>query len=478
MPEPTAALRLRLDPGQAQPIYRQIYERIKEAIARGTLRPGERVPSVRSLASELGVARGTVELAYQLLSSEGYLQPRGPAGTLVSTHLAGRNASPPPRLEEDAAQALPGLIAHGPQVLPFQLGLPALDAFPRALWSRLAGRRLRHTAGNQLAYPQPSGYAPLREALASYLNVSRGIACDPAQVLICAGYQGALDLISRTLLHAGDAVWHEDPGYPRGRQLMAAAGAELVAVPVDADGLCVDEGRRRAPQARFALVTPSQQSPTGVALSLARRLALLDWASQAGAWIIEDDYDSEFRYAGFPLPALKSLDREGRVLYSGTFSKVLFPALRLGYLVVPEALLERFVRSQQIFSAGCSELLQATLCDFLVEGHFARHLKRTRTLYAERRQILRAALEQRLGAAMDFAELPGGLHLIGGIRGDDRAIARRAHAAGLGLQALNSWCVEARRAPALMLSFTNVRDAQNAAELAERVAEVMAAAGE
>lgn len=470
MSEPLA---LRLDPSLAQPIYRQIYERFKEAIARGSLRPGERVPPVRGLAGELGVARGTVELAYQLLSSEGYLQTRGPAGTVVSPHLREPDALAAPRPLPPSPTTLPGLIAHGPAVRPFQLGLPALDAFPRALWSRLAGRRLRHTHATALAYPDPCGFGPLREALASYLNVSRGIACEPAQVLICAGYQGALDLISRTLLQPGDAVWHEDPGYPRGRQLMATAGAELVPVPVDDEGLQVAEGQKRAPQARFALLTPSQQSPTGVALSLQRRLALLDWAERAGAWIIEDDYDSEYRYAGFPLPALKSLDRQGRVLYAGTFSKVLFPALRLGYLVVPKAVLPAFVHNQQIFASGCSELLQATLCDFLVEGHFSRHLKRTRTLYAERRQMLRSALEQRLGEAMHFDDLPGGLHLIGRIGGDDRAIAQRAHAAGLGLQALNSWCVEARREPALVMSFTNVKSAPEAAELAKRVAEVM-----
>ncbi|GLU35992.1 PLP-dependent aminotransferase family protein [Pseudomonas sp. NBRC 100443] len=469
----TEPLALRLDPGLAQPIYRQLYERIREAIARGTLRPGERVPPVRGLASELGVARGTVELAYQLLTSEGYLLARGPAGTVVSPQLAGRNAERPARLAPQSEQVLPGLIAHGPQVLPLQLGLPALDAFPKALWSRLAARRLRHTADVELAYPDPCGYAPLREALAGYLNVSRGIACEPAQVLICAGYQGALDLVSRTLLQPGDAFWHEDPGYPRGRQLMAAAGARPVAVPVDADGLCVEQGLRRAPDARFALVTPSQQSPTGVALSLPRRLALLDWAAQAGAWIVEDDYDSEYRYAGFPLPALKSLDRQGRVLYAGTFSKVLCPALRLGYLVVPPPLLERFVRSQQTFANGCAELQQATLCDFIAEGHFARHLKRTRTLYAQRRQLLRTALERRLGKRMKFAELPGGLHLIGRIDGDDKAIAARAREAGLGLQALNNWCVEARQEPALVMSFTNVKDERQATELARRVAQVM-----
>ncbi|MBO3276893.1 MocR-like pyridoxine biosynthesis transcription factor PdxR [Pseudomonas schmalbachii] len=466
-------LGLNLDPTLALPIYRQLYERFREAIARGTLRPGERVPPVRGLASELGVARGTVELAYQLLTSEGYLQARGPAGTVVSPQLAERAATPAQRPASVAEQVHPGLIAHGPQIRPFQLGLPALDAFPRALWARLAARRLRQLSPAGLAYPDPCGHAPLRQAIAGYLGVSRGITCDPAQVFICASYQGALDMISRTLLRLGDKVWHEDPGYPRSRELMRAAGAKLVPLPVDADGLRVMDGLERAADARFAAVTPSQQSPTGVALSLPRRLALLDWAADAGSWIIEDDYDSEYRYSGFPLPALKSLDRQGRVLYTGTFSKVLFPSLRLGYLVVPESQVDGFVRSFQTFSSGCSELLQATLCDFFVEGHFARHLKRTRSLYAARRQLLRSALEEQLGDRLKFADLPGGLHLIGRVDGDDRAIAQRAHANGLGLQALNAWCVEARHEPALMLSFTNVVDEEMATRLAERVAKVM-----
>lgn len=478
MTTPIDSLRLPLDHGPDLPIYRQLYERIKDAIARGALRPGERVPPVRGLAGELGVARGTVELAYQLLVSEGYLQTRAQAGTVVSPQLAGRATVKAPAVPASSVERhVPGVIAHGPAVRPLQLGLPALDAFPRALWSRLCARRLRQQGACALAYPEPSGYGPLREAVAGYLGVSRGIVCDPAQVFICAGYQGALDLISRTLLEPGMRFWHEDPGYPRGRELLRRAGGRPVAVPVDVDGLNVELAIERAADARFALVTPSQQSPTGVALSLARRLALLDWAASREAWIVEDDYDSEYRYAGFPLPALKSLDRDGRVLYTGTFSKVLFPALRLGYLVVPPALVEDFVRTQQVFPSGCAELLQATLCDFMQEGHFARHLKRTRTLYAQRRQWLREALESRLGERLRFAETPGGLHLIGAVDGDDLAIARRAQADGLGLQALNAWCTEVRREPALVMSFTNVVDESMAGVLAQRVMGVMRHSG-
>ncbi|KAF1054476.1 MAG: HTH-type transcriptional regulatory protein GabR [Stenotrophomonas maltophilia] len=473
MSEPRDDLRQRLDPSLDQPIYRQLYARIRDAIARGALRPGERVPPVRGLASDLGVARGTVELAYQLLISEGYLLARGPAGTVVSPQLRDHSPQPLRSALPSPAVATPGLLVHGANVRPLQLGLPALDAFPRALWSRLCQRRLRQQSLNELAYPSAQGYAPLREAVAGYLGVSRGIACAPEQVFICAGYQGALDLISRTLLRPGERFWHEDPGYPRGRALFEQAGGVAVAVPVDADGIQVEQGLQRAADARFALVSPSQQSPTGVALSLARRLSLLEWAAQRQAWIIEDDYDSEYRYAGFPLPALKSLDRQGRVLYCGTFSKVLVPALRLGYLVVPAEQVQRFAHSQATFATGCPELLQGAACDFIQEGHFARHLKRTRSLYAQRRQWLRSALEAAAGERLRFADLPGGLHLIAEVDGDDRAIAQRAHAAGLGLQALNAWCASARRAPALLMSFTNVRDPAQAGALAQKVVEAL-----
>ena len=234
----------------------------------------------------------------------------------------------------------PRLATHRPpeNPLPFRMGLPALDAFPRKLWSRLSTRAARGLGTPELIYPHPAGDRPLREAIAAYLGVSRGIACTAEQVMVTAGFQGALALARSLLLHPGDAVWVEDPGYPLARQALGAAGVQISPVPVDREGLQVDVGIATAPNARLAVVTPTHQSPLGVALSLPRRLALLGWAAATGAWVLEDDYDSEFRYIGHPLPALKSLDRGGRVLYAGSFSKVLFPGLRLGYLVVPDQL--------------------------------------------------------------------------------------------------------------------------------------------
>ncbi|MGE7957249.1 PLP-dependent aminotransferase family protein [Pseudomonas sp. NPDC089530] len=467
-----ADLQLPLDRGLPQPAYRQLYERFKAAIGKGILRPGERVPSIRNLAGELQLSRGTVELAYQLLIGEGYLQARGAAGTQVSMQLSeARTAAvsrpfAPPR----ALSSIP--LAGAP--LPYQLGLPALDAFPRALWSRLHNRQVRRMSPAAMGYPAPAGLAPLRQALAAYLNISRGLACEAAQVFVCAGYNGCLELICRALLQPGDGVWHEDPGYVRSRRLLQAAGAQLLPMPVDEQGLDVRHAVERAAQARFALVTPAHQSPLGVALSLPRRLELLEWAGRQGSWIIEDDYDSEYRYSGRPLPALKSLDRQDRVLYCGTFSKVLFPGVRLGYLVVPQTQVEHFEQVAASFLGGCPEQIQGVVCDFIEQGHFARHLNRMRGLYGERRQLARQALSAELGGALDFADLPGGMHLLARLAQDDQALVQRAREAGLGLQALSNWCLQARPGNGLLLGFTNVLDPSMASQWAQRLARVMA----
>jgi GntR family transcriptional regulator/MocR family aminotransferase len=278
------------------------------------------------------------------------------------------------------------------------MGLPALDAFPRKLWSRLTARRARRLAPNDLACAEATGHEPLRAAIAAHLAVARGIVCAPEQILITTGFQGALGLITRALMQHGDRSWIEDPCYFRARGGLTAAGAALIPVPVDAQGIDVSAGIARAPAARVALVTPSHQSPLGMTLSLPRRLALLGWAREAKAWIIEDDYDSEYHYKGRPPPALKSLDRDGRVLYVGTFSKVLFPALRLGYLVLPEGVLADFRRIVSRLHLPGSSLEQAVTADFMTEGHFARHIRRMRNLYAERRRALAEALADCFGA--------------------------------------------------------------------------------
>ncbi|WP_306397890.1 PLP-dependent aminotransferase family protein [Telluria beijingensis] len=440
-----------------EPIYLQLYRRYCEAIAAGKLKAGDRVPSVRSLASELNLARGTVEAAYQMLVGEGYFVARGAAGTVVSPRLArlaepaGPRTVPPRAPDANSPQGAPG------QALPFQLGLPALDAFPRKTWARLAGHTLRTLAAAAMTYPDPAGHEPLRRSIATYLGISRGIDCAPEQVFVTAGYHGALELVRRVLLRDGDLGWYEDPGYALARRFLLRAGLRLAPVPVDAEGLDVAHGLRRAPDARFAVVTPTHQSPMGMAMSLPRRLELLEWARASRAWIVEDDYDSEFRYHGRPLPALKSLDRHGRVLYTGTFSKVLLPGLRLAYLVVPAAQVARMRELVDLLPGPGSILPQATVADFMEQGHFARHLRKMRALYAERRGWLVDALARELGDRISIQPQAGGIHVLARLAAghDDRALAAAAQARGLGLKALGDWRVGRSSRGGLLMGFTN-----------------------
>ncbi|MEG0858644.1 MAG: PLP-dependent aminotransferase family protein [Pseudomonas sp.] len=460
-----------LDRSQSAPIYRQLYHRFRESIADGRLQPGDRVPAVRALAAQLNLARGTVEAAYQLLIGEGYLIARGAAGTVVTPQLTAVSS---PSLRAPVASAAYQSNHYGALPLALQMGLPALDAFPRKVWARLAGRQLRQAGLEGLVYPDPRGHAPLRAAIASYLGISRGIGCRPEQVFVCAGYRACLDLISHTLMHQGDRCWLEEPGYFMARNALLEAGAQLVPVPVDEQGLDVAQGIARAPDARFAVVTPTHQSPLCVSLSLPRRLALLDWANRRGSWIIEDDYDSEYRYQGKPLPALKSLDQQGRVLYTGTFSKVLFPGLRLAYLVVPASQSEAFAGQADRLHNHCPHLLQATVSAFLCEGHFARHLKKMRSLYGRRRQWLVEALQQQLGERLLINPQAGGMHLVAGLReGDDVELAQRARAVGIAVEPLSQWYLEAEPRHGLVLGFTNIASAEQASTVALRLAQII-----
>ncbi len=414
------------------PLHRQIYDYFRTAISAGQLRPGDRLPSARTLAQQLAVARGTVDGAYAMLAGEGYVISRRPSGTIVSPGLPGvarAAAATRPRARPAATDDLTG----APK--PFQLGLPAVDAFPRKLWSRLTSRHGRELSGADMGYPEHAGYWPLRESIAAYLAVARGILCDARQIVITSGYQGALDAIGRVLLGRGDKVWFEDPCYHLARAALERMAITLVAVPVDSEGLRVADGIARARDARLAIVTPSHQAPLGVALSLPRRLALLAWASEAGAYVLEDDYDGEFRYTGRPLPALKSVDRADRVLYAGSFSKVLFPGLRLGYLVLPEELVATFTGAILSRSAGASTFEQRVVATFMREGYFARHLKRMRTLYAARRQALADALSAVFGDRLAVDLEPGGMHLVARVGGSvrDTDLARRAQAAGFAI---------------------------------------------
>ncbi|WP_137920321.1 PLP-dependent aminotransferase family protein [Hydrogenophaga sp. 2FB] len=458
-----------LDPSSNEPLYRQIHERFRGAINRGVLKPGDRIPSARALMTELGLARGTVEAAYALLSAEGYIQARGQAGTIVTPGLKPRM---PVALPAPAARS--GIAAAGfrpDSILPFQMGLPALDAFPRKIWARLGARCVRSTQAADMAHPPVQGLPALRAEIAAYLQVSRGIACAPSQVFVTSGYRQSMELIAHALLKEGDRVWLEDPGYPPTRELLAGRRITAVPVPVDGEGMVVAHGMKVAPRARAAVVTPAHQSPLCVSLSLPRRQALLDWAAQAQAWIVEDDYDGEYRYVSRPLPALKSLDREGRVLYAGTFSKVLFPGIRLAYLVVPPSLVERFEQVSEVFASGSPALTQAIVTAFIQEGHFARHVQRMRKLYGERRAAATAGLSSVLGRHMTIDAPPGGMHLVLRLkaRRSDRRLVARLRDAGLYAEALSDWAMDSAVDSALLLGFTNIDARAGAEKLGRRI---------
>lgn len=448
------------DPGSTEPIYRQLYWRFRRAIAEGLLKPGERVPAARALAKELGVARGTIDNAYALLTAEGYFEPRGQAGTVIAHGIASAQPTPVVITPYKA-------VRQQAQVLPFQMGLPALDAFPRKIWSKIAARCVRATQLADMANPPIGGLPALRTAIASYLQVARGIHCAPEQIFVTSGYRNTLSLITHALLKPGDEVLVEDPGYPPTRPLLSFLQINTTPVPVDQDGLCVSP----TSTARAVIVTPAHQSPLCVSLSLPRRLALLDWARREHAWIIEDDYDGEYRYVSRPLPALKSLDRDGRVLYAGTFSKVLFPGIRLAYLVVPAAQVARFEQVSQSFLGHCPELTQAIVASFIAEGHFARHIQRMRKLYSERREATANGLRKAMGEHVSIDAQPGGMHLILRLKApqSDRLLVQKLADEGIYAEALSEWGVVQQTGPGLLLGFANIDSQARAEALGRRI---------
>ncbi len=478
-----ATANLVLDHVLSTPLYRQLYERVRGAILMGQLTAGTRLPSTRALARELGVARNTVMLAYGQLLAEGYLEGKVGYGTVVARtlpetllHVPDAALHPPAPAQEQVRHATLSqcgmALAHAPYIprqllttegqplMAFRAGIPALDAFPHKLWAQIVARRVRHSLPQLFVYQDPAGYRPLREAIASHLGMTRGVRCTADQVLIVAGAQGGFDLAARLLLDLGDAAWVEDPGYPGAHGALLGAGARLVPVPVDQEGLVVAAGIARCPHARLASVTPSHQAPLGVTMSLARRLALLQWASQQSAWILEDDYDSEYRYAGRPLEALQGLDHANRVIYVSTFSKVLFPALRLGYLVVPPELVEAFIAARRFVDGHVTALEQAALADFMLEGHFTRHLRRMRTLYAERQAALVAEIHQHLGDMLEIQPSEVGMHLVAWLPPgmDDRAAARQAAAHGVDTVPLSSCGKEPIERGGLILGYATVAE--------------------
>ncbi|MNU76641.1 HTH-type transcriptional regulatory protein GabR [compost metagenome] len=458
-----------LDPGSTEPIYRQIYWRFRGAITEGVLAPGERIPAARALAKELGLARGTVDTAYSLLTAEGYLQSRGQAGTVVAAGLNVRTSQS--RDERALSPASSASLRQKSPVLPFQMALPALDEFPRKIWAQIGARCVRATGIAEMANPSAHGLESLRNAIASYLQVARGISCQPSQVFVTSGYRNTLTLIVHALLQPGDRVLVENPGYSPTRQVLEYLQIGVQPVAVDQDGMQVAQAVNDSSGARAAVVTPAHQSPLCMSLSLPRRLQLLEWASREQAWIIEDDYDGEYRYVSRPLPALKSLDREGRVLYAGTFSKVLFPGIRIAYLVVPSAQVERFEQVAQTFLGGVPELTQAIVATFVTEGHFARHIQRMRKLYGERRIAAVKGLSNALGEHIHIDAQPGGMHLIMRLTRpqSDRALVERLLHAGIYAEALSECCIGPETHCGLMLGFANIDSQASAERLGQKI---------
>jgi GntR family transcriptional regulator / MocR family aminotransferase len=411
-----------VDRRSRRPLHTQIYDAYRAGILNGSLCPGQRVPSTRALASELIVSRIPVLEAYAQLLAEGYFETRTGAGTFICTTLPDQiapvNKSPWPCPSGPRTASRRSQFPNWLQVRPwarqsgaFSVGQLAFDHFPFQVWSRLLARHARKVNSASLNYQDPMGYKPFREALAVYLRTARGVRCDANQIMVVSGSQQALDLCARVLLDPQDDVWMEEPGYPQMRIALTLAGCQITPVPVDEFGLDVAAGIRLCRKARAAFVTPSHQFPLGPTMSASRRLHLLDWAQQAGAWIVEDDYDSEYRYESVPISSLQGLDQNERVIYIGTFSKTCFPSLRVGYLVIPSDLSDRFRMVRSASDLCAPHLYQAVLADFLNEGQYARHVRKTRLIYAERRQTVVEALTKTFGESAQILGARAGMYL-------------------------------------------------------------------
>ena len=470
---PTATISL--DRSSSTALYRQLYDQLREAILSGRLSPGTRLPSTRELADDLEIARNTVLSAFEQLYAESYLERHIGDGTYVSVELpddllrvksqrsarerSKSNGRPISKWGKSVSRMSfsPGNYNGPPR--PFRTGTPALDAFPHKLWGRLLARRWSNSVRELLPYSDSAGYFPLRQAITSYLSTTRGVQCTPEQLIITSGSQHALEIVTRTLLEPNDRAWIEDPGFLGARATLTAAGAKLIPVPTDADGLNISAGLARCADPRLIYVTPSHQYPLGMTLSLSRRLALMKRASATGAWIIEDDYDSEFRYVGRPLAALQGLDTDQRVIYIGTLSKVLFPSIRLGYIIAPLELFDAFVGTRCLAGHQSPTLEQAVLADFISEGHFARHIRRMRTLYAERQQTLLKASKAELDGLLEINPSSTGMHVIGWLPEgvDDQTAFRAAFANGVEVTPLSAYAIKRQKRGALRLGYTGYK---------------------
>jgi GntR family transcriptional regulator / MocR family aminotransferase len=408
---------------RGQTLANWLYAELKSAILDGRLKPGLRLPASRDFARRYGISRGTVVSAFERLQDEGYLTSQVGIGTKVSAKVPpGATNS---RSSHELTAHLQRVVSNYrrpkqfvnwvmlPGVRPFSMRNPALSEFPAELWGRIAAKRARTFRSWIQQEDDGRGYRPLREAVAHYLGSSRGVSCDARQVVIVSGTQQALDLLARFLLKPGDPVWMEDPGYFGASIAFDRVGARIIPVPVDEEGLSVSAGIKACPNAKGVFLTPAHQYPLGMSMSLSRRIEVLEWAAQAGSFIIEDDYDSEYQFNGQPVPSLQGLDRNSSVIFVGTFKKLLFPLLRLGYIVLPPSLAPAFVSFRSGSEFHTCGFEQSILCDFIVDGHFGRHLRKMRDLYAERLEALLHYGERYLGGLLKLSDSKAGLYIAG-----------------------------------------------------------------
>ncbi len=467
----SAGLLIRIDARAREGLQQQIYTAVRREILEGILAPDTRLPSSRSLADDLRVSRTTTLRAYEQLAAEGYLAAHHGSGTFVARELpddlalqaaprrAPRTKHPQLSRRGGALVSIPGSarrIAGPPR--PFRVGVPALDLFPLPLWSQIVSRRLRSTTMAQLDYSDSAGFPALRAAIAEHVQTARGTRCAADQVFVVAGAQRGLQMTCAVLLDPGARVWLEEPGYGGARSAFIGAGARIIPVRVDGDGLDVAAATRLAPDARMAYVTPSNQFPLGVPMSLSRRLALLKWASAAGAWVVEDDYDSEFRYGTRPFPCLHGLDGDGRVIYVGTFAKSVFPALRLGFIIVPSDLRDKFWAARRTADVHPPLLEQMALADFIVGGHYARHLRRMRAAYLERLEALADAARRLCAGALRLRPVQTGLHAVADLDDvDEERVYEEARDRGIEVTPLGMYFIGRRTANGVLLGFASTR---------------------
>ena len=420
-----------LDASKPEPLFRQLESRLREAIWSGHLKSGERLPSSRNLAKELKVSRNTVINAYEQLAIEGFIVSQKGSGTHVNQSFP-QQVVTPPSSKQNHHEAKKPLIAERIQRLhqlgftgsltddtpprPFRAHTTALKEFPSEIWTQLTTRTLRNQAHDLMTKCHPCGYLPLRQAIAGYLGAARGMQVDPRQIMITAGAQQGVELLAKVLVNNGDLVCFEEPGYTPALATFSMAGAETFSIPVDKQGFNVSKLIAKKKNVKLIYLTPASHFPLGMTLSQSRRQALLQWAEQHNTLIIEDDYNGEYRYHGRPLPTLFAMSQKGQVLYVGSFSKLLFPALRLGFIVIPETLVGPLSTLRWLLDRHSPPLEQAVLAEFINQGHFARHLRRMRALYSERQQTLIDASHNHLADIIDVPALDGGLHLIGWLR--------------------------------------------------------------